>query len=108
MQPVHLRFDPAGHQPDLPLEMGMHHLGWTDGRLGMIPEGTGAMVCFRVDRRGVWLTVGEGVAGVHVNGREVRRLAMLRVGDSVYVDGHELTLVGSPPAATPQAAGQGP
>lgn len=34
-------------------------------------------------RRGVWLTVPEAVGAVHVNGRSVRRLALLRAGDLV-------------------------
>ena len=82
----------------------MHHVGPVDGRLGGVAEGEASVVCFCVDRRGVWLTVGDGRDGVHVNGREVRRLAMLRVGDSVYVDGHELRLVGDPaPQGAPRA-----
>lgn len=96
-----LRFLPAGEQPDLPLEVGMHYVGPVNGGLGIVAEGPGAAVCFCVDRRGVWLTVGDGRDGVHVNGREVRRLAMLRTGDSVYVDGHELRLLGEPPQAGP-------
>jgi pSer/pThr/pTyr-binding forkhead associated (FHA) protein len=51
-----------------------------------------ASVRFCVDRRGVWLTVGEGVRGVHVNGRPVQRMAMLRSGDVVFVDGSEIVL----------------
>ena len=82
----------------------MHHVGRVDDGLGGVAEGADSIVCFCVDRRGVWLTVGDGRDGVHVNGREVRRLAMLRVGDSVYVDGHELRLVGQP---APQLAPNG-
>lgn len=91
----------------------MHHVGVLEGRLGMVQEGADSIACFCVDRRGVWLTVGDGRRGVHVNGREVRRLAMLRVGDSVYVDGHEVRLVGghgpvAPPALEAAAADQPP
>ena len=82
----------------------MHHVGHVDGGLGVVAEGADPVVCFCVDRRGVWLTVGDGRDGVHVNGREVRRLAMLRVGDSVYVDGHELRLVGLRAPASPGRA----
>lgn len=82
----------------------MHPVGRVDGGLGPVSEGREAAVCFCVDRRGVWLTVGDGGSGVHVNGREVRRLAMLRAGDSVYVDGHELRLLGNPPASLPDGA----
>lgn len=79
----------------------MHHVGRVDGGLGLVSEGAGSVVCFCVDRRGVWLTVGDGNGGIHVNGRQVRRLAMLRTGDSVYVDGHELRLVGGEAPAAP-------
>ena len=111
MQPLRLRFlhDTGPHE--LTLDVGMHHVGPAGGGLGVVEEGPGALACFCVDRRGVWLTVGSGARGVHVNGREVRRLAMLRVGDSVYLDGHEVRLVGGaarvPPAAGPDAAGDG-
>src|SRR5690606_33501054 len=60
-----------------------------------------ARVRFCVDRRGVWLSVTEGARGVHVNGREVRRMAMLRVGDAVYVDGVEMRLGGATPPESP-------
>lgn len=70
-----------------PLGEGMHELG-------------GARI--RVDRRGFWLLVDEGAAGVHVNGRPVRRTAMLRAGDSVHVAGAAVLLAG--PAAAPLPA----
>lgn len=54
----------------------------------------------RVDRRGHWLLVEEGAAGVHVNGRPVRRRALLRAGDSVHVAGGAVLLAG-PVAAAP-------
>lgn len=74
-----------------PLGEGMHELG-------------GARI--RVDRRGHWLLVGDGVSGVHVNGRPVRRLAMLRPGDNLHVDGHAILLAAdavAPPPAPPPA-----
>src|SRR5690349_1372304 len=58
----------------------------------------------RVDRRGFWLLVDEGVAGVHVNGRPVRRTAMLRAGDSVHVAGAAVLLAG--PAVPPLPPGR--
>ncbi len=88
----------------------MHHVGHAGDALGVVADESEALACFCVDRRGVWLTVNNG-AGVHVNGRQVRRLAMLRVGDSVYLDGHEMRLVGgrspSPPAGEPAGRGDG-
>lgn len=63
-----------------------------DGRgLYAAADGGESLVRFCLDRRGVWLTVGAG-GSVHVNGRPVRRMAMLRVGDAIFVDGTELVL----------------
>jgi pSer/pThr/pTyr-binding forkhead associated (FHA) protein len=56
----------------------------------------------RVDRRGFWLLVDEGTTGVHVNGRPVRRTAMLRAGDSVHVADGAVLLAG--PAVAPLPA----
>ena len=47
-----------------------------------------------MDDRGLWLQVGNGIRGIHVNGRPVRRMALLRAGDAVYVDGVEMVLQG--------------
>lgn len=69
-----------------PLGEGMHGLG-------------GASI--RVDRRGVWLLVDDDVAGVHVNGRPVRRTALLRAGDSVHVAGGAVLLAGAVAPAPP-------
>ncbi len=97
MQPPRLRFAAYADRPDLLLEVGMHHVGLAGDGLGLVEDGPASLACFCVDRRGVWLTVGSGARSVHVNGREVRRLAMLRAGDSVYLDGHEVRLVGAAP-----------
>lgn len=101
MQSVRLRFESSGERPEIPLGIGMHHVARVGSRLDVVGDGPGSAVCFCVDRRGVWLTVGDGRSGVHVNGRQVRRLAMLRIGDSVYVDGHEIRLVGGRPPPAP-------
>src|SRR5690606_20589692 len=60
MQPLRLRFlhDTGPHE--LTLDVGMHHVGPAGGGLGVVEEGPGALACFCVDRRGVWLTVGSG------------------------------------------------
>lgn len=103
MEILKLRFaDDA--QAELPLAVGVHGVGPLDGRgdrLGLLDDAQAARVRFCVDRRGVWLAVAEGARGVHVNGREVRRMAMLRVGDAVYVDGVEMRLVGATPPDVP-------
>jgi len=102
-----LRFPTPG-DPELPLDIGVHGIGRaSDGALAPCVDDGDAAVRFCVDRRGVWLTVGEGVQGVHVNGRRVRRMAMLRTGDAIFVDGQELRLVSSaPPEPAPPDTGQ--
>lgn len=86
----------------LPLGMGRHAIGRVEGgALALVDDADAARVCFCVDRRGVWLTVGQGVRGVHVNGRPVQRKALLRTGDSIHVDGHEIVLASARPAPVP-------
>lgn len=97
MTALKLRF-PDPDQPELSLDIGVHGIGrGAQGGLAPVPEGVAPTVQFNVDRRGVWLAVGEGVEGVHVNGRQVRRMAMLRTGDAIFVDGLELRLVSTAP-----------
>lgn len=106
MEILKLRLADDDHS-ELPLGVGVHAVGPLEGRggrLGLVDDGQAARVRFCVDRRGVWLTVAEGARGVHVNGREVQRMAMLRVGDAVYVDGVEMRVVGSEPPELPGAA----
>ena len=55
----------------------------------------------RFDHRGLWLQVNHGVAGVHLNGRPIVRLAMLRPGDGIYLEGSELLLQASATPMTP-------
>lgn len=57
----------------------------------------GAQLC--VDRRGVWLRMSEGAGIAHVNGRQVRRMAMLRTGDAIWLDGVEMLLLPGEPAS---------
>jgi pSer/pThr/pTyr-binding forkhead associated (FHA) protein len=83
--------------------MGVHAIGRNGEApraIGRVADAQDAQVLFSVDRRGVWLSVGESTQGVHVNGRPVRRMAMLRIGDSVYVDGVEIMLVTNQPVPT--------
>ncbi len=110
MDPVRLRIASQAVD-DQPLAIGVHGLGTRGGGLELV-EGDSEPVRLCVDRRGVWLNVDEGGPGVHVNGRQVRRMAMLRVGDAIYVDGTELRLVSAvpvqlPPDDLPPAAGDG-
>lgn len=91
MDTLRLRFDSTGD--DYPLGVGVHGIGRGAGDATLGPVHDAAIVNFCVDRRGVWLTVPEGTRGVHVNGRPVQRMAMLRVGDAVFVDGSGMRLV---------------
>jgi len=107
MDNLKLRFADQDHA-ELPLAAGVHGIGRIgDGsRLGPVPESRSPAVRFCVDRRGVWLTVADGVRGVHVNGRQVQRMAMLRVGDAIYVDGIGMRLVSARAVAEMPPEGQ--
>lgn len=99
MEAFKLRFADRA-RPDLDLAAGHYGVARTsDGGLGLVLSGDAPLVNFCVDRRGIWLTVGEGPHAVHVNGRPVRRMAMLRAGDAIYVDGTELLLAADAPGA---------
>ena len=93
MQNLRLHFTnrPA---PDRPLTTGVHRIvREAAGTIGVGDALQGALlaqVC--VDRRGLWLQVANGMRGVHINGRPVKRMAVLRPGDAVYVEGVELLL----------------
>lgn len=108
MDHLKLRFDDDA-RTELPLAMGVQGIGRIgDGeRLGPVPASQSPTVRFCVDRRGVWLTVAEGVRGVHVNGRQIQRMAMLRVGDAIYVDGIGMRLVSTRAVAAPPPDWQG-
>jgi hypothetical protein len=90
----------------LTLDAGLHAFGRApEGGLRRVDGAGDARVWIRVDRCGTWLSVVEGVRGVHVNGRPVRRCALLRAGDSVHVDGSEIVLTA--PVAEPDGSGSG-
>jgi len=90
---LRLRFANHPH-PDLVLGPGVHGIGRTaDGTLGLVGENGNALVQFCVDRRGVWMKLDPKTRGVHINGRPVRQMAMLRVGDAIYIEGVELLLL---------------
>lgn len=101
MENLRLRFDHDGGEH--PLCAGVHGVGRAgdDGAFGVVAAEPAVNFC--VDRRGVWLTVPEGTRGVHVNGRPVLRMAMLRVGDAVFVDGSGMRLVAPQPPRQPAA-----
>lgn len=91
---LRLRF-PDRAYADLLLGPGVHGIGrGPGGAIGPVADAQEALVQVCVDRRGAWMRTGSGSRGVHVNGRPVRRMAMLRVGDAIYIDGAELLLLG--------------
>lgn len=100
MESVRLRI--ASLAEDRPLPAGVHGIVRpAPGRVEVV-EGGASQLRLCVDRRGIWLNVDDGAPGVHVNGRQVRRMAMLRAGDAIYVDGVELRLVSDAPAQPPR------
>lgn len=100
---LRLRF-PDNQRDDLVLDQGVHALG-RDTAGGLSPvEGGDPLLQVCVDRRGAWLQVREGVQGLHLNGRPVRRMAMLRPGDALHLDGSELAILGEQPAPAPPAS----
>lgn len=101
-------------QPDQPLRPGVQRIvRQANGSVRLGDAGNGALLLaqFCMDDRGLWLQVGNGIRGIHVNGRPVRRMALLRAGDAVYVDGVEMVLQGEVEtllqAPAPAAGGDG-
>ncbi|KQZ57634.1 hypothetical protein ASD53_08425 [Lysobacter sp. Root559] len=107
MEALRLRY-PNREHADLALSPGVHAIGRdADGRTALVGDGGEAVAQVCVDRRGVWLQVREGVRGLHVNGRPVRRMAMLRAGDAIFLDGVELLLLAGEPLPAPADYGFG-
>ena len=92
MQGLKLRF-PEHHHPEMPLGAGVHAIGRIGDTVGLVGDDEAPSIRLFVDRRGVWMTVADGARGIHVNGRPVQRMAMLRLGDAIYLDGVEMLLV---------------
>ena len=107
MEELRLRFC-DGEQPDLMLGAGLHALGRLPSGLGPVEAEQPWLLQLCNDRRGIWLTVADDLRGVHVNGRPVQHVAMLRAGDSIHVDGGELLLTAAnePGHALPAPDGQ--
>lgn len=104
MNELRLRFS-DGDQPDLVLGAGVHALGRLPTGLGPVEGGQPWLLQLCNDRRGIWLTVADALRGVHVNGRPVQHVAMLRAGDSIHVDGNELLLTASHDGRVPPPGG---
>ena len=85
------------------LGSGVHAVGKGPGGPRLVDRGEDARLQVSVDGRGAWLQLREGGSRVHVNGRPVRRMALLRPGDSIHIDGVELVLAGPQPRPVPTA-----
>ena len=97
-------------QPDQPLTPGVQRIvrdARGQVRLGDDSVGPLLLAQFCSDQRGTWLQVANGNRGVHVNGRPVRRMALLRAGDSIHVDGVEMLLRGHCEAVAQAPAANG-
>lgn len=81
----------------LVLEPGVHAV--TSSTLG--GQGDEDLAKIYVDSRGVWMQVRDGLRGAYVNGRPIRQMAMLRAGDALFLQGHEVVLVGREPEPAP-------
>ena len=55
---------------------------------------------FCLDGRGLWLQVSNDRVNVHVNGRPVRRMACLRAGDQINIEGQDIHVLGRHPLAS--------
>ena len=84
-------------QPDRALVTGVHRIvREASGLLGVGDNAQGALLAqFCMVHRGLWLQVAVGIRGIHVNGRPVQRMALLRAGDTVYLDGAEILVQAS-------------
>ncbi|MBO9716933.1 MAG: FHA domain-containing protein [Pseudoxanthomonas sp.] len=91
MTDLHIHFSNR-QQADHPLVPGIHRvIRQANGVLGVGDALPGVLMAqFCLDQRGLWLQVPAGARTVHVNGRPVQKMALLRAGDAVYVDGVEL------------------
>nr|WP_255783726.1 FHA domain-containing protein [Lysobacter chinensis] len=93
---------PNRERSDLPLGPGVHALGRDDGGLPvLVDDPDRGIMQFCIDRRGIWLQLRDDVRGIHVNGRPIRHMAMLRMGDVLHVDGYQVSLIGPEPAPPP-------
>lgn len=95
--------------PDLDLGTGVHRVhADAQGQLSAAGEGPAVLSVHR-DRRGLWLTLGSAAHGVHLNGRPIRRLALLRAGDRLHVGSQAMQVCGdAAPAPVDASAGTPP
>lgn len=96
---------PESRRDVLVLDPGVHVLTPAAiGAAGATPDDQ-ALATIYVDSRGVWMQLRDGLRGAYVNGRPIRHMAMLRAGDSLFLQGREVLLAGrEPEPAPPQEA----
>lgn len=84
---MRLRF-PNGEHAEVAFAKGEITIGSGSGNRVSLPHSSLAAQHASVwlDRRGLWLKLGDDGASAHVNARPVRRLAWLRIGDQVTLD----------------------
>ena len=92
MKSLHLRSCHSS-QPNLPLDTGVHTFAVTATSITAVAANEAWQLQISHDRRGVWLTTHLQAHAVHVNGRPISQLAMLRPGDHLHIAQHELQLV---------------
>lgn len=97
---LRLRF-PDADQPDLVLGPGVHAIGFDAAGRPTIVQAVAWIAQIGIDARGIWLKVRSGARGLHVNARPVRRLAMLRPGDAIFVEGQPWLALGEEPSSPP-------
>jgi len=102
MDAARLHFPGQDTEP-LRLLPGTHLVGWRDERLGAVSGPGQALLTVQVSQRDLWLHVSAHMAPcVHVNGRRVHRIALLRSGDVVHVESAELRLISEPRPHAPE------
>jgi pSer/pThr/pTyr-binding forkhead associated (FHA) protein len=91
---------PNGEHPPVVFDHGEIGIGSRPGQgISLAGRALAAHHCSLVsDRRGVWLRVPAGTAGVHLNARPVRRAALLHVGDLVCLEQVQIELRENDPA----------
>ena len=74
MESLRLRF-PEHHHPEMPLGAGVHAIGRIGDTVGLVGVEDAPSIRLFVDRRGVWITVADGVRGgiAYAGGATARR-----------------------------------
>ncbi len=96
MYTLQLHFSPPS-QSDWPLKVGVQRIvRMANGSIAVVDSSHGSLLLAQLslDDRGLWLQVAAGVRGIHVNARPVRRMALLRAGDAIHVEGVQLLVLG--------------